>query len=116
MMRFRGGGVGHKSTREATNSFRGDRDRLDKAQSNIPESGGGSGEQLEEDMEVGDGRGTDEDEEEDFGYVRGESESEEGEAANEFEGDQAEDGDEDFGPEDDGVDPDMMAELGYGSL
>jgi len=28
-MRFRGGGVGHKSTREATNLFKMDRDRLD---------------------------------------------------------------------------------------
>jgi len=30
MMRFRGGGVGHKSTREATNCFLPDRDALDK--------------------------------------------------------------------------------------
>ncbi len=29
MMRFQGGGVGHKSTREATDFFRQDRDRLD---------------------------------------------------------------------------------------
>jgi hypothetical protein len=30
MMRFRGGGVGHKSTRGATDFFKNDRDRLDK--------------------------------------------------------------------------------------
>jgi hypothetical protein len=29
MMRFRGGGVGHKTTREATDSFKRDRDPLD---------------------------------------------------------------------------------------
>jgi hypothetical protein len=29
MMRFRGGGVGHKSTREATDFFKNDTDRLD---------------------------------------------------------------------------------------
>jgi len=29
MMRFRGGGVGHKSTREATDFFKKDRDHLD---------------------------------------------------------------------------------------
>jgi hypothetical protein len=30
MMRFRGGGVGHKSTRKATDFFKSDRDRLDR--------------------------------------------------------------------------------------
>ena len=29
MMRFRGGGVGHKSTQQATNFFKKDRHRLD---------------------------------------------------------------------------------------
>jgi hypothetical protein len=32
MMRFRGGGVGHKSTREATNHFLSDRDHVEKHQ------------------------------------------------------------------------------------
>jgi hypothetical protein len=113
MMRFRGGGVGHKSTREATDFFRKDRDRLDTAQSNIPENGEDSSKQEELEMEDD----LDEDEEEDFGYVR--DESEESEVENEPEGDlAAEDEDDDFGPEDDGgvIDPDMMGELGYGSL
>jgi hypothetical protein len=116
MMRFRGGGVGHKSTREATDFFRRDRDLLDLPQSNIPENGGSS-KQLEEDLEMEDD--IDEEEEEDFGYVRDESEPEESEVENEPEGDlAAEDEDDDFGPEDDGgvIDPDMMGELGYGSL
>jgi hypothetical protein len=36
-MRFRGGGVGHKSTREATNHFRMDRDKRDVQGKNGPE-------------------------------------------------------------------------------
>jgi hypothetical protein len=116
MMRFRGGGVGHKSTREATDFFRKDRDRLDMAQSNIPASENNEdGPVKQEDLEMEDD--IDEDEEEDFGYIRDESEESEGEPEPEVEL-AAQDEDDDFGPEDDGgvIDPDMMGELGYSSL
>jgi hypothetical protein len=113
-MRFRGGGVGHKSTREATNFFKKDRDRLDTTHSNA-----GPGNDDEEDSEMPvDEEGVDdvnEDEEDDFGYVREESDDSEAEQVAENE-----DGDDDFGPEDDGglLDTDMMtrSELGYGDL
>jgi hypothetical protein len=121
MMRFRGGGVGHKSTREATDFFRKDRNRLDMAHSNIPANENnedGPVKQLEEDLEMEDD--IDEDEEEDFGYilVHDESESEEREGEPESEGELAAEDEDDFGPEDDGgvIDPDMMDELGYSSL
>ena len=110
-MRFRGGGVGHKSTREATDFFRKDRDRLDMAQSNIPASeNNDDGPVNQEDLEKEDD--IDEDEEDDFGYIRDESEESEGELAAQ------DDSEDDFGPEDDGgaIDPDMMGELGYSSL
>jgi hypothetical protein len=103
MMRFRGGGVGHKSTREATDSFKKDRDQLDleldddEAMPEIlePESG---------EEEIG------EDEEEDYGYAA----ATDSEVIESTMGDSA---DEYFGPEDDGggVDPDMEA-LGYADL
>ena len=107
MMRFRGGGVGHKSTREATDSFKKDRDQLDvksdiendKAMPEIlePEPG-------EEEIE--------EDEEEDYRYAAA-TDSEVESAM----GDGDNSADEYFGPEDDGgaVDPDMEA-LGYADL
>jgi hypothetical protein len=112
MMRFRGGGVGHKSTREASNFFKKDRDRLDMPGLTEPDKQvdaemEGDFEELADEVD----HHHDEDEEEDFGYVREESDVSEGELA-------AEDEDVDFGPEDDGVlDPDQdMGELGYGDL
>jgi len=108
MMRFRGGGVGHKSTREATDSFKKDRDQLDiksdiegdEAMPEISEPGPG-----EEEIE--------EDEEEDYGYAAA-MDSEVDESTM---GDGDNSADEYFGPEDDGgaVDPDMEA-LGYADL
>src|SRR5258705_10159533 len=109
-MRFRGGSVGHKSTREASNFFRNDWDQLD-----VPGAETQPDEQEDAEME-GDSEEpideVDEDEEEDFGYVREESDVSEGELA-------ANDEDVDFGPEDDGVldpDQDVTSELGYGNL
>ena len=107
MMRFRGGGVGHKSTREATDSFKKDRDQLDiksntedEAMPEILESEPG-----EEEIE--------EDEEEDYGYAAA-TDSEVDESTM---GDGDNSADEYFGPEDDGgaVDPDVEA-LGYADL
>jgi hypothetical protein len=107
MMRFRGGGVGHKSTREATDSFKKDRDWLDMKSD------------IEEDevrpviLETEPDEEEIEDDEEDYGYVT-ETDSDVDEA---MLGDEGYSADEFFGPEDDGgaVDPDMEA-LGYADL
>ena len=63
MMRFRGGGVGHKSTREATDFFKNDRDRLDTQTVTATEA------EDDNNME-GYASGTEimEDEEDDYGY------------------------------------------------
>jgi hypothetical protein len=72
-MRFRGGGVGHKSTREATNSFMMDRDKLDLV---------AQGEEMEPGADIepeksqfkgpdhGEDDWVDAEEEDDFGYGR----------------------------------------------
>jgi len=62
-MRFRGGGVGHKSTREATDFFKNDRDRLDTQTVTATEA------EDDNNME-GYASGTEimEDEEDDYGY------------------------------------------------
>lgn len=112
-MRFRGGGVGHKSTREATDSFKKDRDPLDKQVTDA----GFEWDEVGDDEPISDMAVEEDDEligdseEEDYGYVREDSEDESDR--------DTEDGDEqvDFGPEDDGgtIDPDMDA-LGYAEL
>ena len=107
MMRFRGGGVGHKSTREATDSFKKDRDHLD-IKSHIEDDDAMpeilEPQPYEEEIE--------EDEEEDYGYAAA-TDSEVESAM----GDGDNSADEYFGPEDDGgaVDPDVEA-LGYADL
>jgi hypothetical protein len=121
MMRFRGGGVGHKSTRQATNFFKKDRHTSDLQ--NLLERRSDIVEENEEinDSEESEGVeiSTEVDvayEEDDYGYRLGEDQSD---AASEEEkgGDDSELGDEDFGPEDDGraVDSDME-EFGYAEL
>ena len=116
MMRFRGGGVGHKSTRQATDFFKNDRhnsdlqDRLERRTDIIEEN-----EEIndwEESEGVGNSTEVDvADEEDDYGYRLGEDHSD---AASEEEKGEDEDeselGDEDFGPEDDGraVDSDSL--------
>lgn len=106
-MRFRGGGVGHKSTREATDFFKKDRDRLDVP--GLTEMD--DVEATPEDDSNGDEDLVDEDVEDDYGYTM--------EVLDEDEPDGVEVDDDDgcFGPEDDGrgVDPDME-ELGYADL
>jgi hypothetical protein len=108
MMRFRGGGVGHKSTREATDSFKKDRDQLD-VKSDIEND-----EAMPEILEPEPGEEEiEEDEEEDYGYAAA-TDSEVDESTM---GDGDNSADEYFGPEDDGgaVDPDVEA-LGYADL
>ena len=120
MMRFRGGGVGHKSTRQATNFFKKDRhasdlqDSLERRSDNVEEN-----EEINDSEEGGKVEISSEvdvaSEEDDYGYRVGEDESD---AASEEEGGHESDlGNEDFGPEDDGraVDSDME-ELGYADL
>lgn len=57
-MRFRGGGVGHSSTRSATDSFKIDRDRLDMISQQLRTE---SNTQRHSNMEEGDSDGTDHD-------------------------------------------------------
>lgn len=69
MMRFRGGGVGHKSTREATDFFKKDRDRLDKQLIS-------DAVQEIHDVDISEEEVADpEDEEEDYGYIQEDTES-----------------------------------------
>ena len=123
MMRFRGGGVGHKSTREATDFFKNDRDPLDERATGAESRDMNSEtDELEDNCEEeDDDLGLNEDQEEDYGYVsvREDSEDEDDTLA-----DDDADGDPvlvdeqvDFGPEDDGgaVDPDMEA-FGYAEM
>jgi hypothetical protein len=71
-MRFRGGGIGHRSTREATDHFKTDRDKLD-----ILQTEGVVGKGLEERVENLDIPTVDE--EGDYGYSREESDTNEDE-------------------------------------
>jgi hypothetical protein len=89
MMRFRGGGVGHKSTRDATNFFKQDRDRLDVTNAVTTVTAGASEVSILDDDVVqaidqdNDETGDDiveevsgnelEDEEDDYGYVKADS-------------------------------------------
>lgn len=111
MTRFRGGGVGHNSTREATDFFKQDRDSRDAIRV------------FEEDIEDYDqtqyestvpnrSRADRDDEEEDYGYNRGQfSDTDEEEAEEVVEVCS----DDDFGPEDDGGMVDEFVDnLGYG--
>jgi hypothetical protein len=119
MMRFRGGGVGHKSTRQATNFFKKDRHTLDIQ--NSLERTSDIVEELEEmnDLEesekmemLSESDVADSDEENDYGYQLGEDQSD-----SEEDEDDSELGNRYLGPEDDGhaVDSDME-ELGYANL
>lgn len=112
MMRFRGGGVGHKSTRQATNFFRKDRHTLDVQ--NLLDSTSDIVEEMndfEESEKMESSTDSDvADEENDYGYQLGEDQSDSE--------DDSELGDGDLGPEDDGrraVDSDME-ELRYAEL
>lgn len=112
-MRFRGGGVGHKSTRNATDFFKSDRDKLDLMVS-TPVSDMEE-EEVEERVEerVHHDEANDTEEEDDYGYnlhENSEAESDLDELREELE-------EEDLDPEGDGggIDEDMVA-LGYSEL
>jgi hypothetical protein len=117
LMRFRGGGVGHMSTREATDSFKKDRDRLDERSAADVEDDQDELMAEEREPEPEDEDEVDEDEENDYGYAQSDSEDESVEGMLEpGEGD-VDSADEYFGPEDDGgvVDLDLDV-LGYADL
>jgi hypothetical protein len=115
MMRFRGGGVGHKSTRQATDFFKKDRHASDLQKSTLEEPEEMNNSESEESGKMERSSESDvDDEEDDYGYHLGEDES----GSEEEEKSEEELGDGDLGPEDDGratVDSDME-ELGYAEL
>jgi hypothetical protein len=113
MMRFRGGGVGHKSTRDATDFFKSDRDLLDLAPASSELEEEEMDEGVEEILEIGEDEINDSDEERDYGYNLG-SESKSNPDTDE---ESRELDEEEFGPEGDGggIDEDMVA-LGYSEL
>jgi hypothetical protein len=131
MLRFRGGGVGHKSTRAATDCFKKDRDRLDiinndSESEELNESDADDSEMLSDDEILDEDHDEEEEEssvdeeEEDFGIkglkeqaVNSDSESDPDEMPLVLE----EPDEEDFGPEGDGMGPGPdMDELGYGEM
>ena len=141
MMRFRGGGVGHKSTRVTTNFFMRDRDRLDtkatQTESKASLLNNDMTQAIEQDDDddepvdggaVGEELAVNEEEEEDYGYVREDSEpaseSETSESKSESEAEQVgqPDGeddisDQDLGPEDDAEEAvDTLDECRYADL
>ena len=118
-MRFRGGGVGHKSTRQATDFFKKDRHTLD-----VRNSSSDIVEDLEEMEDLEESENMESslesditDQEEDYGYQFGEDWSDSEEEKSSEDSDDSEFGDGDLGPEDDrhAVDLDME-ELGYAEL
>ena len=116
MMRFRGGGVGHKSTRQATDFFKKDRHTSDvqKQKSDVVEIFEEMNEELEnEKMEgLSESDGAD-----DYGYELGDQNQSESEEKSIEDESDSEMRDGDLGPEDDGcgVNSDME-ELGYAEL
>ena len=118
MMRFRGGGVGHKSTREATDFFKQDRDPLDER---VTQDAGFEWDEVDEDEPITvEEIDSDEliGEEEDYGYVREDSDSEDESDCDPENGEELDvDEEVDFGPEDDGgaIDADMDR-FGYADL
>lgn len=106
-MRFRGGGVGHKATRTATNFLKDDRDKLDFERRQARSDNVEPNEEQAEDHGDSDSESEDE-----FEGVESDEEAEDGSDS----GDMFED--DEFGPEDDGgvlLDDDMEV-LGYAPL
>ena len=114
-MRFRGGGVGHTSTREATDFFKQDRDIHDMRRATIVESEDDEDcEQTQHAPTHQQSRADRDEEEEDYGYNRGQfSDTDEGDLEEEGE----DFSDDEFGPEDDGGEVnEFMDSLGYGEM
>jgi hypothetical protein len=114
MMRFRGGGIGHASAREATDFFKQDRDSRDAKR--VVEEDEDDNEAQYEPTVPNWSRADRDDEEEDYGYNRGEfsDANEEGEEAQEAEEEYS---DNEFGPEDDGGEVDeFMDNFGYAEM
>lgn len=109
MMCFRGGGIGHKSMRDATDFFKNDRDQLDLKVSTTVSDSEIEEEEIEERVEE---RGQ---------HVEGMNESEDlgehSEAESELDESREELEEEDYDPEGNGggIDEDMIA-LGYSEL
>ena len=133
-MRFRGGGVGHSSTRAATNSYLTDRDRLDLGAvrdeheelgsdfeeeiSNAWPTVDAESQNMEEDIHENDG-GDEEDEPEDEEWEDiEESGDEDGLESEEEDPDEAEGElvDDALGPDDGEVDEDEVASLGFAAF
>jgi hypothetical protein len=102
-MRFRGGGVGHTSTRGATNSFLSDRGLLDLVAAD---------DENEDDFDGKYTQGAN-DGENDSDEQEGCSDIEENEDPNEDEGEWTDDA---LGPDDGEVDDDEVAALGYAAF
>jgi hypothetical protein len=116
MMRFRGGGVGHASTREASDFFKQDRDSRDvKRVLLVDEDDEDYEMQHEPTLAVPNrSRAERDDEEEDYGYNRGQFSDVDDEEADEEDSSCSED---EFGAEDDGGEVDELMVLeGYSEL
>jgi len=110
-MRFRGGGVGHASTREATDFFKKDRDSRD-AKKVLDDDQDYDQTQYEPKL-PNPSRADRDDEEEDYGYNRGDF----SDVNEEEEEEEEECSDDEFGPEDDGGEVnEFMDNLGYGEM
>jgi hypothetical protein len=110
MKRFRGGGVGHASTRKATDFFKQDRDSRDTKRV-LDEDNEDYGQTQCEATVPNWTRAERDDEEEDYGYNRGQfSDMDEEEEEEEC-------SDDEFGPEDDGGEVnELIDNLGYGEM
>jgi hypothetical protein len=115
-MRFRGGGVGHASTREASDFFKQDRDSRDAKRVLQAEEDNEDYDQTQHEQTAPNrSRAERDDEEEDYGYNRGQfsdvDEEEEAEDSSYSE--------EEFGPEDDGGEVEEFlddSDLGYSEM
>lgn len=112
-MRFRGGGVGHASTREATDFFKQDRDSRDRKRVLQVEDDNDKDMMQDEPTVPNQSRAERDNEEEDYGYNRGQFSDVDEEEEEEEEEEEAS-SEDDFGSEDDGIE--FMDSLGYGEM
>ena len=113
MMRFRGGGVGHASTREATEFFKQDRDSRD-AKRGFDEDNEDYDQTQQDQKMPNQSREDRHDEEEDYGYNRGQFSDRDEE---EWETEEFSESDDEFEPDNDGGDAKLsMDNFGYGEM